>query len=116
MRHLSSPEKMLINLLALRPFTLKNKKTKDAMVVSEVRRSDWLKAISRGFKGKLCEKANSFCCSIKPPSLSKKVIKSLGTYFARLSLVLFQRKPYKTNQRRQSGKPAGLQQSKKCER
>jgi hypothetical protein len=84
MRHLSSPEKMLINLLALRPFTLKNKKTKDAMVVSEVRRSDWLKAISRGFKGKLCEKANSFCCSIKPPSLSKKVIKSLGTYFCKI--------------------------------
>jgi hypothetical protein len=54
------------------------------MVVSEVRRSDRLKAISRGFKGKHCEKANCFCCSIEPPSLSKKVIRSPDIDFCKI--------------------------------
>jgi hypothetical protein len=62
----------------------KKKKTKAPMVVIEVRRSVRLKVISRGFKGKHCEKANCFWCSIEPPSLSKKVIKSLGTYFYKI--------------------------------
>jgi hypothetical protein len=56
----------------------KRKKTKAPLVVTEVR-SDRLKAISHGFKGKHCEKVNCFCCSIEPPSLSKNVIRSLGT-------------------------------------
>jgi hypothetical protein len=62
----------------------KRKKTKAPMVVSEVRRSDRLKAISRGFKGKHCEKAYCFCCFIEPSSLSKNVIRSLGTDFYKI--------------------------------
>jgi hypothetical protein len=65
----------------------KRKKTKAPLVVTEVRRSDKLKAISHGFKGKHCEKFNYFCCSIDPPSLSKNVIRSLGTNFCKIKPV-----------------------------
>jgi hypothetical protein len=54
-------------------------------VITEVRRSDKFKAISHGFKGKHCEKVNCFCCSIEPPSLSKNVIRSMGTVFRKIN-------------------------------
>jgi hypothetical protein len=62
----------------------KRKKTKAPMVVSEVKRSDRLKAISCGFKGKHCEKAYCFYCSIEPSPLSKNVIINPGTDFCKI--------------------------------
>jgi hypothetical protein len=73
-----------ISLLVPQLYTQRGRKTKLPLVVIEVRRSDRIKAISRGFKGKYCEKANCLCCSIEPPSLSKNIIRSLETDFCKI--------------------------------
>jgi hypothetical protein len=62
----------------------KKRKPKVPMVAFEVRRSDRLKAISHGFMGKHSEKTNCLCCSIETPTLSKKVIISLGIDFCKI--------------------------------
>jgi hypothetical protein len=64
------------------------KKANAPMVVSEVRRSDMLKAISRGFKGKHCEKANCFCCSVEHHLFQGRLSEVWVLNSARLCLVL----------------------------
>jgi hypothetical protein len=44
----------------------------------EVRRSERLKMINKGFKNSSCPGKNCFCSNIAPPTLSQKVIRSLG--------------------------------------
>jgi hypothetical protein len=100
---------LLINLLALQLSTKKEKKTKASSVVIEVSRSDRLKAISGGFRGKHCEKVNCFCCSIEPPSLSKNVIRSLGTDICKI-------KPGALSEEALQSKPAKRKVVKKISR
>jgi hypothetical protein len=87
----------------------RKKKTKAPLVVTEVRRSDRLKAISCGFKGKHYEKVNCFCCSIEPPSLSKNVTRSLGTDFCKI-------KPRALSEEALQIKPANIKAVKKISR
>jgi hypothetical protein len=64
---------------------MKRKRAKAPMVVSEVRRSKRLKGKSVGYKAESCVSRTCFCCSIDPPTLSPKVIRSLGVDFCKMS-------------------------------
>jgi hypothetical protein len=57
---------------------LKRKKAKAPIVDTEVRRSERLKEINKGFKSSSYPSKNCFCCKIVPPTLSSKVIRSPG--------------------------------------
>jgi hypothetical protein len=57
---------------------VKKRSSKAPLVVSEVRRSDRPKVKSQGYKGKSCKTSSCYCCSTPPPTLSSKLIKSLG--------------------------------------
>jgi hypothetical protein len=59
-------------------------KRKAPITVSEVRRSERFKAQQQGFKAKSCQGKAWFCCDVEPPSLSSKVIKSLGKEFCKI--------------------------------
>jgi hypothetical protein len=50
------------------------------MVVSKVRRSERIKDLSL----RVVWKKTCFCCSIEPPTLSTKVIRSLGNDFCKI--------------------------------
>jgi hypothetical protein len=57
---------------------LKRKLSKTPLSVTEVRRSERVKISQQGFKAKSCKEKTCFCCDVEPPTLSTKVIKSLG--------------------------------------
>jgi hypothetical protein len=58
------------------------------LVASEVRQSERIKSNNEGFKPKSCFSKNCFCCSTEAPTLSTKVIRSLGTDFCKISAQL----------------------------
>jgi hypothetical protein len=61
--------------------------SKAPLVVSEVRRSIRLKGKSAGFKTDACNPSKDcICCSSVPPTLSAKVIRSLGKDFCNIPL------------------------------
>jgi hypothetical protein len=62
---------------------LKRKASKAPIVVYEVR-SERIKIKNQGFKSQACMERTCFCCSIDPPTLSPKVIKSLGSEFCKI--------------------------------
>ncbi|KAK3126356.1 hypothetical protein QOZ80_7AG0555350 [Eleusine coracana subsp. coracana] len=64
---------------------LKRKATKAPMVDSDLRRSEGIKKITKGFKGKACMDKRCICCSIEPPTLSSKVIRILGETLCKIS-------------------------------
>jgi hypothetical protein len=64
---------------------MKIKRAKAPLVVTEVRRSERLKGKSDGYKARACDNRSCFCCSTDPPTLSLKVIRSLGTDFCKMS-------------------------------
>jgi hypothetical protein len=64
---------------------LKRKQAKAPLVVTVVRRSGRLKGKTRGFKAETCITKNGLCCSALPPTLSSKVIRSLGSEFCKIS-------------------------------
>ncbi|TVU45372.1 hypothetical protein EJB05_04859, partial [Eragrostis curvula] len=57
----------------------------EALVETEVRRSNRLKNYSKGFKQSSCQQKNCLGCSAEAPTLSPSVIKNLGTEFCNLS-------------------------------
>ncbi|TVU20885.1 hypothetical protein EJB05_30486, partial [Eragrostis curvula] len=57
----------------------------EAIVESELRRSDRIKSYKNGFKHNTCENRNYFACTSEAPSLSPSIIKNLGTEFCNLS-------------------------------
>jgi hypothetical protein len=61
--------------------------SKAPLVVSEVRRCIRLKGKSAGFKTDACNPSKDcICCSSVPPTLSAKVIRSLGKDFCNIPL------------------------------
>ena len=46
---------------------------------SEVRRSLRVREKCQGFKQGQCSKANCFCCTLNPPTLSLDLMKNIGT-------------------------------------
>jgi hypothetical protein len=62
----------------------KRKLSKAPLSCSEVRRSDRLKSANHGFKASTCQDKPCFCCDVKPPTLTSKVIKDLGKEFCRV--------------------------------
>jgi hypothetical protein len=62
---------------------LKKKRAKAPLVVTEVR-SERLKGKSVGFKADSCASKTYFYCSTEPPTLSAKVIRSLGADFCKI--------------------------------
>jgi hypothetical protein len=57
---------------------LKRNRAKVPLVETKVRRSERLKEINKGFKSSSCPNKNCFCCHTIPPTLSSKVIRSMG--------------------------------------
>jgi hypothetical protein len=64
---------------------VKRKRSKVPLVMSEVKRSDRLKVKAMGFKTDACQTKTCFCCSIDPPTLYEKVIRSLGGGLCKMS-------------------------------
>jgi len=54
------------------------------LVDSDLRRSERVKKIQKGFKGKSCLEKNCFNCSADPPTLTPKAIRSLGASFCNI--------------------------------
>jgi hypothetical protein len=63
---------------------LKRKQAKAPLVDTEVRRSDRLKGKHQGFKSNACPERECFCCSIEVPTVTSKVIRSLGKDFCHI--------------------------------
>jgi hypothetical protein len=57
---------------------IKRRTLKVPLVKTKVRRSVRLNVKSQGYKGKACKTSSCYCCSTTPPTLSTKVIRSLG--------------------------------------
>ncbi|RLN32882.1 hypothetical protein C2845_PM03G23690 [Panicum miliaceum] len=55
------------------------------ITTSGLRRSDRLKKLNKGFKGKACTDKQCLACSITPPTLTPSVIKNLGATFAKMT-------------------------------
>jgi hypothetical protein len=84
---LSTPEKqmgVLVESMITSALHLKRKQSKAPMVVTEVR-SVRLKGKHQGFKLDSCPDRDYFCCNPEAPTLSSKVIKSLGKDFCHIS-------------------------------
>lgn len=64
---------------------MKRKAMKVPIVDSDLIRSDRIKKINNGFKGKTCMDRHCICCSTEPPTLSSKVIRSLGETLCKIS-------------------------------
>jgi hypothetical protein len=65
---------------------LKRKKDKAPLVDTKVRRSERLKEINKGFKSSSCPSKNCFCYETVPPTLSSKVIRSMGNDLCNIHL------------------------------
>jgi hypothetical protein len=64
----------------------KRKLCKAPLVVTDVRRSERVKAKIHGFKQDVCAGKACFCCDVEAPTLSDKVIRNLGSESARYHL------------------------------
>lgn len=64
---------------------MKRKAIKVPIVDSDCRHSDRIKKSANGFKGKACLDRRCICCSTEPPTLSSKVIRSLGETLCKIS-------------------------------
>jgi hypothetical protein len=64
---------------------LKRKYSKSSKVASKVTRSERLKSKSQGFKQEANLSRSCFCCGTEPPTISDKVIRSLGKDFCKMS-------------------------------
>jgi hypothetical protein len=85
---IDTPEKERIpskNSVSTSAVNLKRKWTKAPIVVTDVKRSDRLKGKTQGFKAETCLSKICLCCATEPPTLSSKIIKSLGTEFCKIS-------------------------------
>jgi hypothetical protein len=60
---------------------VRKKGRKTPLVESEVRRSDRIKKLSHGFRGKTCFDKNCLACAGIPPPLPRKVVKILSASF-----------------------------------
>jgi hypothetical protein len=60
---------------------VRKKGRKTPLVESKVRRSDRLKKLSHGFRGKTCFDKNCLACAGIPPPLPRKVVKNLSASF-----------------------------------
>jgi hypothetical protein len=67
---------------------IKRKRAKAPIMVSKVRRSERIKGKCHGFKSVSYSGRNYICCDTKPPTLSDKLIMSLGTEFCKISPML----------------------------
>src|SRR6266516_422590 len=61
------------------------RKEKAPIVESEVRRSDRLQQLSKGFKKLTCQDRNYFSCTSGPPTIATKIIKNLSVSFCKAS-------------------------------
>lgn len=57
---------------------------KKPQVVTDLRRSERVKHITKGFKSKTCFDKHCLACSVETPEVSKKIIKSLGETFCNI--------------------------------
>lgn len=64
---------------------MKRKAMKVPIVDSDLRRSDRIKKVNNGFKGKTCMEKYCICYSTEPPTLSSKVIRNLGETLCKIS-------------------------------
>jgi hypothetical protein len=84
---IATPDKQMItskNSISTSLAYLKRKQAKAPLVVTDVRRSDRLKGKTHGFKAETCISKNCLCCSAVPPTLSSKIIRSLGSEFYKI--------------------------------
>jgi hypothetical protein len=63
---------------------IKRRASKAPLVVFDVTRSDRLKVKTQGYKGSSCKGSSCFCCSTQTPTLSMRVIRSLGKDFCKI--------------------------------
>lgn len=63
------------------PRASKKSKGKAPLLEADVRRSTRLKMVNRGFKSSACKDRNCHGCWADPPTISSKVIRSLGETF-----------------------------------
>lgn len=70
-----------IELLSTSLVHARKKNAKTPMVISEVRQSDRLKLLHKGYKGKTCFDKNFLACSAVEPPLNKKIVKNLYDKF-----------------------------------
>jgi hypothetical protein len=78
MKDCSHPPDDLDNML------LKRKALKAPLVCTEVRRSDRLKELNKGFKAASCNSKICLCSETKPPTLSARAMRSLGKDFCNI--------------------------------
>jgi hypothetical protein len=84
---IATPDKQMItskSSISTSAAFLKRKQAKALLVVTDVRRSDRLKGKTHGFKAGTCVSKNYLCCSAVPPTLSSKVIRSMGSEFCKI--------------------------------
>lgn len=75
----------------------KAKKTRIAVVESEVRRSPRLKENNKGFKANTCTGKKCLACSPSPPDLSLDMIKSFGSSYCQIEEELLTEKALNNN-------------------
>lgn len=61
-----------------------NKVTKKPLVETDVRRSQRLKSINKGYKGKTCTDKECLYCAVEALTMSQKVIRNLGEAFCKI--------------------------------
>jgi hypothetical protein len=81
-------------------------------VDTEVRRSERLKEINKGFKSSSCPSKNCLCCKTAPPTLSSKVIRSLGKDLCNIPLEDLSEEVFKKKPVEKKGKSVNLIQPK----
>jgi hypothetical protein len=59
----------------------KRKALKAPLVCTEVRRSERLKELIKGYKAASCNSKICLCCETRPPTLSARAMRSLGKDF-----------------------------------
>jgi hypothetical protein len=82
---------------------LKRKTLKAPLVCTEVRRSDRLKELNKGFKASSCNSKICLSCETKPPTLSARAMRSLGKKFCNIPVTKLSEENLKMKQKKAPG-------------